>query len=112
VSDRVLTTSADLDETALGLLDSDVFAAERAERALLLLSYADDFYALEELLGWWGNVRPLSDAADRALTQLAAVVETGGLEVLLEATQLAKKTAARLAMPAGDVTADSVPAPR
>lgn len=77
------TTASAQVEAALGLAQADTVALERAARALGLLAYSDDFYALEELLGWWNELAPVPVEVDAILTQVSTMIESGALELLV-----------------------------
>jgi hypothetical protein len=83
-------------EAALGLAQTDTLALERAERALSLLLYSDDFYALEELLGWWSELAPMPAEVDAILTHLAEMIESGALRELAVTINSAKQAGARV----------------
>lgn len=70
-----------------GLVEADGWMSEKVAAALIAIAYNDSFFALEELLGWYGDLVGFNPAVESALTRLAALVVTGDLELIANAVR-------------------------
>lgn len=70
-----------------GLLGADDWLAEKVATDLLAIAHDERFFALDELLGWYGDAIGANTTVESALTRLASIVVSGELELIANAVR-------------------------
>lgn len=72
---------------AEGLIAADAWQAEKMAASLTAIAYEESFFALDEFLGWYGDIVGENPAVEKALTDLANLVVTGDLCLIANAVR-------------------------